>query len=181
MGVGDLLDASFSGRPSLLLLLRPFLLLLSSSSTAAEWALRRLPWPLRFLCAASSVSGAFSLLPIVSWPATGPGLTINSLLSAPLRARPLDASNAGMTLLMICRACFARMSLRIAGGARPLEVSVRPMAAKSCCLKNQTGEHEASRCEKGWRKIAMARMRIIRWCTASTVLEHGTGTVNRDC
>lgn len=102
------------------------LLLIGSSSVFWLFLTFRRPWPLRLMYAASSwfsVSG----LPIVSG-LKGGGSTMSSLLSTPLLAFEFEARRAGMTLLMTCFACFARMSFRTAGGARPWDFSVRPIS-----------------------------------------------------
>jgi hypothetical protein len=95
-----------------------------SACLSAVFILRR-PWPLRFTYSDSTACWAGVLRAGASM--LGPGSLMSSLLSLPFRAREFDASIAGMVLLMICFACFARMSLRTEGGARPWDFSVRPM------------------------------------------------------
>lgn len=91
------------------------------------------PWPLRLIYAASSCSSSF-FLPEASAALTGAGSTMSSLLSTPRFALAIEASKAGIVLLMTCFACFARMSFRTAGGARPWDFSVRPISSKQATI-----------------------------------------------
>ena len=119
------LPASFPISP----LFSPFLPSASSSSSLAPLAFL-LPCPFLFTYSVSlpTSTRALSLLPL-SCPTVpiGPGFVISSLPSAPLLALAFDVKIAGTTLLTICRACLARISLRMAGGAKPCDFSVRPM------------------------------------------------------
>jgi hypothetical protein len=100
-----------------------------SACFSVVFSLRR-PWPLRFTYSVSSAGWVGVLRAGAS--VLGPGSLMSSLLSLPFRARAFEASIAGMVLLMICFACFARMSLRTEGGARPWDFSVRPMVGTLC-------------------------------------------------
>lgn len=105
----------------------PAAVTVSSSRISLPLAFRR-PWPFRFTYTAlSSPSGRALLGPCRPDAPLGPGSAINSLLSTPRLALAFDARSAGTTLLMMLRACLARISLRIAGGARPWDFSVRPI------------------------------------------------------
>jgi hypothetical protein len=101
------------------------LMLSDSANFSVPLSLRR-PWPLRFTYSVSSICWVVIVL-FTGASLFGPGSLMSSLFSLPFLALAFEARRAGMVLLMICFACFARMSFRTEGGARPWDFSVRPI------------------------------------------------------